>query len=119
MLIQCLESKYILLEGLYHNFFFSERIVKDVAFYTYMCIVWLDMKIPVYICDRHLPHFILLPVIRIYLPLVVVSDGKSCLLLEALCGRNLFVCYCYTCLLVYLLFMSNAQMLSHQKIQTA
>lgn len=119
MLIQCLESKYILLEGLYHNFFFCGRIVKDVAFYTYMCIVWLDMKIPVYICDRHLPHFILLLVIRIYLPLVVVSDGKSCLLLEALCGRNLFVCYCYICLLVYLLFMSNAQMLSHQKIQTA
>lgn len=51
MLIQCLESKYILLEGLYHNFFFFERIVKDVAIYTCMCIVWLDMKIPVYICD--------------------------------------------------------------------
>lgn len=96
--------------------FFSERIVKDVA--IYMCIVLLDMKIPVYNCDWHLPHFILLPVIKIYLPLVVVSDGKSCLLLEALCGRNMrLVCYCYICWLVYLLFMSNAQMLSHQKIQ--
>lgn len=84
--------------------FFSGRIVIDVAIYTCMCIVWLDMKIPVYICDWHSPHFILLPVIRIYLPLVVVSDEKSCLLLEASCGRNLFVIVtpvylfiCYLC----------------------
>lgn len=69
-------------------FFFLEELWKNIA-YVYC-----------YVFDWHLPHFILLPVIRLYLPRVVVIG--SCLFLEALCARNLFVCYCYTCLHVYL-----------------
>lgn len=40
MLIQCLESKYILLEGLYHNFFFWKNCDRCCDLYMYVhCLV--------------------------------------------------------------------------------